>query len=388
MRAEAGQACAGATLDVMATTERDYYELLGVSRGAEDPEIKRAFRRLARELHPDVSEAPDAEERFREVVEAYEVLSKPETRELYDRFGHAGLRSGGFEPGRFDFGNLTDLFSAFFGDDLFGVGARPRRSRGADLAAEVEVELLDAASGTKREVPFQVAAACATCGGNGAEPGTAPSTCSECGGAGRLQRVSSTAFGQFVQSQPCPRCSGRGRIVEHPCHACRGAGQVLQERRLEVEIPAGIHDGQRIRLSGEGHAGALGARAGDLYVLVRVKPDPRFVREGNDIFSTIDLTMIEAALGATVTIPTLDGERELEFPPGTQAGELRVLRGAGMPVLQGFGRGDHRVLISVAVPRQLSEEQRRLLEEFERLSGEDTYRPDEGFFDKLKSAFR
>jgi molecular chaperone DnaJ len=372
----------------MATTERDYYELLGVPRGAEDSEIKRAFRRLARELHPDVSDAPDAQERFREVVEAYEVLSKPETRELYDRFGHAGLRSGGFEPGRFDFGNLTDLFSAFFGDDLFGVGARPRRSRGADLAAEVEIELGEAASGTKRQVPFQVAAACSTCGGNGAEPGTAPSTCSECGGTGRLQRVSSTAFGQFVQAQPCRRCAGTGRIVEHPCHECRGAGQVLKERRLEVEIPAGIHDGQRIRLSGEGHAGALGARAGDLYVLVRVKPDLRFVREGNDIFSTIDLTMTEAALGTTVTIPTLDGERELELPPGTQAGEIRVLRGAGMPVLQGFGRGDHRLLISVAVPRQLTEEQRRLLQEFERLSGDDTYRPDEGFFEKLKSAFR
>jgi molecular chaperone DnaJ len=372
----------------MATTERDYYELLGIGRGADEAEIKRAFRRLARELHPDVSNAPDAQERFREVVEAYEVLSKPETRELYDRFGHAGLRSGGFEPGRFDFGNLTDLFSAFFGDDLFGVTTSPRRSRGADLAAEVEIELTEAATGTKLEVPFRVAIRCPRCGGNGAEPGTSPSLCPECGGGGRVQHVSTTAFGQFLRTQTCPRCAGAGRVVEHPCGECRGSGQVVEERRLDVEIPAGIHSGQRIRLSGEGHAGLLGGRAGDLYVLVRIREDSRFVRDGNDIFSTVDLTMTQAALGARVRIPTLDGERELEFSAGTQPGEIRVLRGAGMPVLQGLGRGDHRVLVNVSLPRKLTAEQRRLLEEFERSSGDETYRPDEGFFEKMKSAFR
>jgi molecular chaperone DnaJ len=372
----------------MATAERDYYELLGVGRAADEADIKRAFRRLARELHPDVSDAPDAEERFREVVEAYEVLSKPETREIYDRFGHAGLRRGGFEPGPFDFGNLADLFSAFFGDDLFGVATRRRPSRGPDLAAEAEIELTEAATGTRREVPFRVAVACPRCRGNGAEPGTSPVACPDCGGSGRLQQLTTTAFGQFVRTQACQRCGGAGRIVEHACAECRGAGQVVEERRLQVEIPAGIHDGQRIRLSGEGDAGLLGGRAGDLYVLVRVRPDPRFVRDGNDIFSTVDLTMTQAALGASVTIPTLSGERELEFPPGTQPGEIRVLRGAGMPVLQGFGRGDQRVLVNVALPRKLTEEQRRLLEEFERGSGDETYRPDEGFFEKLKSAFR
>src|ERR671930_351896 len=277
----------------MATTQRDYYEVLGVTREAGEGEIKRAFRRLARDLHPDVSKAPDAEERFREVVEAYEVLSKRETRELYDRFGHAGLRGGGFTPTQFDFGSLSDLFAAFFGDDLFGVAGRASRSRGADLAVAVEIELADAARGA-------------------------------------------------------------GQRIDEPCPECRGEGRTIEERTLEVEIPPGIHDGQQIRISGEGHAGGGGGRAGDVYVQVRVKPDPRFVREGDDIFSTVDLTITEAALGATVTVPTLDGDVELEFPEGTQPGEIRVLRGRGMPVLQGFGRGDQRVLVNVAVPRRLN----------------------------------
>jgi molecular chaperone DnaJ len=195
-------------------------------------------------------------------------------------------------------------------------------------------------------------------------------------------------FGEFIRSQACSRCGGAGRIVEHPCAECEGTGRIVEERSLEVEIPAGIHDGQQIRLSGEGHAGSLGGRSGDLYVLVRVRPDERFVREGNDIFTTVDLTMTQAALGTTARVPTLEGDVELEFEPGTQAGEIRVLRGRGMPVLQGFGRGDQRVLVNVQVPRRLSDQQRALLEEFERSADEDTYRRDEGFFEKLKSAFR
>jgi molecular chaperone DnaJ len=372
----------------MATTERDYYEVLGVSRGATEGEIKKAFRRLARELHPDVSDAPDAEERFREVAEAYEVLSKSETRELYDRLGHAGLRSGGFEPGHFDFGSLSDLFSAFFGDDLFGVGGRSARARGADVAAEVAIELVEAANGTRREVPFGVAVTCRRCGGNGAEPGTSITTCATCGGTGRLQQVSRSLLGEFVRTHGCPDCGGSGRLVEKACADCEGAGRVVEERSLAVDIPAGIHDGQRIRITGEGHAGSRGGRAGDAYVLVRVQSDPRFVREGNDIFSSVDLTVTQAALGTTVIVPTLDGDVELEMQPGTQPGETRVLRGRGMPVLQGYGRGDHRVLVNVRVPKRLTDDQRRLLEEFERASGEETYRADEGFFEKLKSTFR
>jgi molecular chaperone DnaJ len=369
----------------MATTERDYYELLGISRGADEGDIKKAFRRLARELHPDVSAAPDADERFREVVEAYEVLSKTETRELYDRYGHAGLRSGGFQPGHFDFGNLSDLFAAFFGDDL--VGARGR-SRGPDLAAEVEIELVEAARGTTRNVPFRVAVTCSHCGGDGAEPGSAITTCPTCNGAGRLQQISRSVFGEFVRTQACATCGGSGRKIETPCTVCEGAGRIVEERRLEVDIPAGIHDGQQIRLSGEGHAGTLGAHAGDAYVRIRVRPDQRFVREGNDVFSTVDLTMTQAALGATVAVPTLEGVEEIEFEPGTQPGTVRVLRGKGMPVLQSFGRGDQRVFVNVVVPRHLTDEQRLLLHDFDAHADERTYKPDEGFFDKLKSAFR
>jgi molecular chaperone DnaJ len=369
----------------MSTAERDYYELLGIERSATEADVKKAFRRLARELHPDVSDAPDAEERFKAVVEAYEVLSKSETRELYDRYGHAGLRGGGYRPGRSDFGNLSDLFSAFFGDDLLGGG---RRARGADLGAVVAIELAEAATGTTRQVPFEIAVECRHCGGDGAEPGTKVTTCETCAGVGRVQHVSRSVFGEFVRTAACPTCGGSGKRIETPCSVCDGAGRVLEERKLEVSIPPGIHDGQRIRLTGEGHAGGLGAEAGDAYVQVRVRPDPRFVREGDDIFSTVDLTMTQAALGASVTIPTLAGDHELEFAAGTQPGQIVVMRGAGMPVLQGFGRGDHRVLVNVIVPRHLNEEQRRLLEQFDTHADERTYKTDEGFFDKLKSAFR
>jgi molecular chaperone DnaJ len=372
----------------VATTERDYYELLGVARTASADEIKRAFRRLARELHPDVSEEPDAEHRFREVVEAYEVLSNSERRDLYDRFGHAGLRSGGFRPTSFDLGSLSDLFSAFFGDDLFGLGGRGARTRGADIAAQVEIDLAEVVTGTKREVPFGVAVPCDRCGGNGAEPDTQIRTCPSCGGSGRVRQVSRSVFGEFIRTGTCPTCNGSGQLIEHPCEQCRGAGRVIQERMLEVEIPAGIHDGQRIRLTGEGHAGLPGGRAGDAYVEVRVRHDDRFVREGNDVYTTVDLTITQAALGTTLAVPTLEGDTDVSFEPGTQPGEVRVLRGRGLPVLQGFGRGDQRVFVQVTVPRQLTEEQRGLLLEFERLSTAETYEPSESFLHKLKSAFR
>src|SRR5215210_4798682 len=375
----------------MATAERDYYEILGVSRTAPVGEIKKAFRRLARELHPDVSEAADAEERFRAVAEAYEVLSKRETRELYDRYGHAGLRGRGYQPGHFDFGTLSDIFSAFFGDDLFGGaagGRAARRARGGDVGAQIEVELVEAARGTKRRVPFRAETTCERCGGNGAEPGTSVHVCPTCGGSGRVEQVVRSVFGHVVRASTCPECDGDGHVVEQPCSTCRGSGRMVEERALEVVVPPGIHDGQRIRISGEGHAGSGGGRAGDVYVLVRVTPDPRFVREGDDVISKVDLTAPQAALGTTLTVPTIDGEVEVELAPGTQPGEVLVLQGRGMPVLQGRGRGDHRVLVNVLVPRHLTPEQRHLLEEFERRTDERTYETDEGFFEKLRSAFR
>jgi len=370
----------------VASVKRDYYDVLGVPRGADEKEIKRAFRRLARDLHPDVSAEPDAEERFREAAEAYEVLSKHETRELYDRYGHEGLRTGGYVPT--DFGGLSDLFAAFFGEDIFGAARGSRAARGADVLAEVEIDLEDAARGITKPIPFGAAVACPTCSGSGAEPGTQPERCERCEGAGRLQSVSSSVFGQFVRTQTCPDCGGTGEVVRSPCLQCNGAGRVTEERTLTVDIPPGIHDGQRIRLSGEGHAGSLGGRAGDVYVLVRIRPDERFVRDGNDIVSTVELTVTQAALGATLTVPTLNGQQEVGFEAGTQPGEIRVLRGKGMPVLQSFGRGDHRILVNVLVPRHLTDEQRRLLEDLARSETERNYAADDGFFDRIRAAFR
>jgi len=371
----------------MSTTERDYYELLGVKRGASEAEIKKAFRAQARELHPDVSDHPEAEERFKLVVEAYEVLSKPETRELYDRFGHAGLRSGGYQPTGVDFGNLSDLFSAFFGEDVFGA-ARPRgRQRGADIAAEVEIDLAEAAKGLKREVVFPAEEVCHVCAGSGMEPGSEAVTCPSCKGQGMFQQVSQSLFGQVMRTQTCPTCAGAGKVIEHPCENCAGSGRELKERTLEVEIPAGIHDRQPIRISGVGNAGARGGRAGDVYVVVHVRPDERFVREGDDLVSTLELTMTRAALGGKATVPTLDGEVEVTIEPGAQPGTVLTLKGKGMPRLQGFGHGDLRLLLTVLVPRRLDEEQRKLLEQFETGAGAATYEHDEGLFDRLKGLF-
>ncbi|HXH88974.1 MAG TPA: molecular chaperone DnaJ [Gaiellaceae bacterium] len=372
----------------MATAERDYYELLGVARAATEEEIKKAFRKLARELHPDVSDEPDAQARFREVAEAYEVLSKPDTRKLYDQYGHAGLKRGGYTPGDFDFGNLGDIFSAFFGDDLLGRAGRSATTRGGDLALAVEIDLAEAYSGITRRVELEVAQTCERCAGDGAEPGTTPITCGTCAGAGRVQQVSRSVFGEFVRAQACPTCSGTGRVAETPCLECAAAGRTMRAKTLDVEIPAGIHSGQQIRIRGEGHAGTQGGPTGDLYVEVHIRRDERFERDGNDILASVDLTIVQAALGAKLSVPTLEGETELEFEPGTQPGEVRVLKGKGMPALQRYGRGDHRVLVNVAVPRKLNDEQRKLLEQFDGHTTEDTYRRDETFFEKLRSALR
>lgn len=373
----------------MATAERDYYEVLGLARGASEGEIKKAFRRLARELHPDVSDAPDAQERFREVAEAYEVLSNAQTRETYDRYGRAGLRSGGFAPRDFDLGNLSDIFSAFFGESFFAEGTRRGGAeRGADLGAVVEISLAEAYTGVSVEVPIRVAVRCEHCGGNGAEPGTSVIPCATCRGSGRVQQVSQSMFGQFVRAAACPRCEGEGRIVATPCGPCEGAGRRLEERTLNVEVPAGIEDGQRLRLRGEGHAGAAGGPAGDVFVQLRVRPQEGLERDGDDLHALVELTMTEAALGAGVRAPHPTGEVEVEIPAGAQPGDVRLVAGRGMPAVGSARRGDLHVHVAVAVPRVLTAEQRRLLEQLDASLGPDAYRREEGFFDRLKSVFR
>jgi molecular chaperone DnaJ len=374
----------------MATTESDYYELLGVPRTATEADIKSAFRTLARELHPDVSTEPDAGARFRDVAEAYEVLSDPERRATYDRYGKAGLRRGGFESAFTDFGNLSDIFAAFFGDDLLG-GGRQRPQRGGDVQAVVEIDLEEAFAGATVTVPLDVAVPCERCGATGAEPETSTRTCPTCSGSGVVRSVSQNIFGQFVQQRTCPECEGAGEVLEQPCADCRGDGRLVNRSHLEVDVPKGIHDGQQIRVRGEGHAGFRSSERGNAFVVVRVRPDERFVRDGDDLHTAIRLTMTEAALGTTATVTSLSGEVPLEVPPGTQPGEVRVLRGEGMPALRGSGRGSLYVRLDVAVPTALDPEQRALVEQLDEKLDDDAYRPrdgDGGFFSRLKSALR
>lgn len=376
----------------MSTTQEDYYALLGVSRDASHAEIKRAFRRLARELHPDVSEEPDADKRFRAIAEAYEVLSDPERRRAYDRYGHAGLRGGGFAPMSADFGSLSDVFAAFFGETLFGQGpsAGPRPARGPDVAAQVEIGLAEVLTGITLDVQVRVARDCEACGGTGAAAGTTPVTCPGCNGVGVVQQVSRTVLGQMIRSGTCPRCDGSGRIVETPCERCEGDGRTLEDTPLELDVPPGIHDGQRIRVRGAGHAGTLGGPAGDVYVTVRVTPLEGLERDGDDLLVRAAVTMTEAALGTTVTVPTPEGPLDVELAPGTQPGAIHVVRGRGLPSLQTGRRGDLLVGVDVRVPTRLTPEQRAELLRLEGDLGDAAYRGqgDDGFFGRLKSAFR
>ncbi len=368
-------------------TKADYYDTLGVQRGADEAEIKRSFRRLARELHPDVNaHDPEADAKFRAVAEAYEVLSDPEKRARYDRFGHAGMDGGGSRASQAS--NIADIFSMFFGEDVFGGGGFGP-TPGADLGAEVELDLKEAALGTRTVVRIEALTPCERCGASGAEPPTQPTTCDTCRGAGQVQQVTRTVLGQMMRTMPCPHCRGRGRTVETPCTDCRGEGRRYEPRELDVTIPGGIESGQRIRVTGQGHAGDVGAPAGDLYVLVRVRDDPRFHREGKDLVTVVDVTFTEAALGVTVAVPTLEGDEELALEPGVQPGDVRVLRGRGAASLRGGRRGDLRVAVNVRVPRRLAPEQRRLVEELDAALAEDAYADgDGGFMGRFKRRFR
>jgi molecular chaperone DnaJ len=347
---------------------RDYYEVLGVSRDASETEVKKAFRGLARELHPDVNQHdPEAEEKFKEALEAYEVLSDAERRRTYDAYGHEGLRGGGWAPP--SAGSMEDILSSLFGGgsggagsifgDLFG-GGRGGPAQGGDIGVEVRIELPEVLTGVERKVIFEAVSVCEHCKGNGAEPGTPIHTCETCGGGGQVRQVRRTAFGQMVQAGICPTCHGDGRVPEQPCEVCDGAGRELRERTWDVDIPAGIESGQRIRIAGAGHSGEPGGRPGDLYVLIEVAEDPRFRREGQELISTVEVDATRAMIGGKVTVPTLDGDREIKLDAGTQQGHVERLKGVGLPPLQGGRRGSQHVVVEIKVPRKLSRRARDL----------------------------
>lgn len=371
----------------MATTKRDYYEVLGLARGASEDEIKKAFRRRARELHPDVNPDPGAEAMFKEAAEAYEVLSNAESRELYDTYGHEGLRGRGSADFA-DFGTFQDLFDAFFGGDVFGRGGGRRAARGQDVGVTVSVSFVESAHGAEREVAFDAVVACGTCEGSGVAEGARMERCTTCAGQGQVRQVVRGPLGQFIRTQVCPSCRGNGQVPSEPCPTCSGAGRVTEPRRLTVQIPAGIAPGQQVRLVGRGHAGEQGAPPGDLYVAVDVQADERFRRDGMDVVNRVVVPVTEAMIGASVTVPTVDGDAHVEVRPGTQSGDQIVLRGKGFPALQGRGRGDQRVIVDVRIPRVASEDGRKAVHALAEALDEKDFREDEGFFGRLRHAFR
>ncbi|HEV8252256.1 MAG TPA: molecular chaperone DnaJ [Candidatus Limnocylindria bacterium] len=347
--------------------KRDYYEVLGVPRDASDEEIKRSFRRAAQRHHPDIDSSDGAEQRFKELNEAYRVLSDRQRRTAYDMFGHSGVDgvgAGGFE-GNFGggFGPFGDIFDAFFGGAPAGTRGRRRVVAGADLRYDLTIEFGEAVSGVTREISFPTLVRCSVCEGSGAEPGSEPEKCPECNGTGEKRRVSQTILGQMVNITACPRCGGEGRIVSTPCATCRGDGRVREQRTLSVEVPAGIESGQRIAIEGQGEAGPRGGPPGDLYVAVTVREHPQLLRRGTELFYELPVTFPQAALGATLEIPTVEGMEPMEVPAGTQSGTELRLRGRGVPRLRGVGRGDLHVIVTVVVPPKPSKRERELLKE-------------------------
>jgi molecular chaperone DnaJ len=376
--------------------KRDYYEVLGVDKGANDEEIKKAFRRLARQFHPDVNKdnPKEAEAKFKEINEAYNVLNDPQKRAAYDQFGHAandpnfgaGGMGGGFN-GDFGFDGFGDIFDMFFG----GSGGTTRRKsgpqRGNDLRFDMEILFEEAAFGKETTIEIPRTETCPTCKGNCAKPGTPIKTCSSCNGTGQVQVTQSTAFGRFVNVRACDKCRGEGKTIETPCTECGGSGRVRRNRKIEVKIPAGVESGSRLRISGEGEAGTKGGTSGDLYIYIFVKAHSKFEREGNDVICELKLSITQASLGTTVMVDTLDGKVELKIPEGTQHGTTFRMRGHGIPHLRGHGRGDHHVRVKVTVPGRLTGEQRELLKKLALSWGEDLTADDKGFVDKVKDAF-
>ncbi len=370
---------------------KDYYEVLGVARTASPDDIKRAYRQLARTHHPDVADdKAQAEHRFKEINEAYEVLSDPQKRAQYDRFGAAGAPGGGdFGFGGFGPAGFGDIFDMFFGDMRGGAAQQPRRSgpqRGSDLRYDLEITLDEAFSGTTKEIQFSHLAQCETCKGSGAEPGSLIVACDRCGGSGVMRTVRQTPLGQFVTQTTCTKCAGEGSVISQPCPTCGGRGRHEIERKLTVKVPAGVDDGSRIRIAGNGEAGIRGGAAGDLYVYLNIAPHPFFKRDGLDTYVDVPISFPQATLGAAIDVPSLEGPLNLAIPPGTQGGTTLRLRGHGMPTVRGSQRGDHHVTVHVVVPSKLNKRQRELLEEYARAGG-DTIE-EKSFLDRVKDAFK
>lgn len=372
--------------------KRDYYEVLGVERGATEEEIKKAYRSLARKYHPDVNKNPEAEEKFKEINEAYRVLGDSELRGRYDQFGHSGFEGSNGQPGGFggfDFGDLggfDDLFDMFFGGAT-GPTRRRGPQRGADLRYDLRLDFMEAVFGVEKELDITRMEVCPHCHGDGAEPGSTVKTCPDCQGTGQVRTVQRTPFGQFVNARTCSRCRGAGKWAEETCQECGGQGRVNRRRRLKVKIPAGIDEGQRVRVAGEGEGGLNGGPPGDLYIFISVKPHELFRRRGNDVYCEIPISFVQAALGAEIQVPTIDGQAKLRIPEGTQTGTSFRLRSMGVP--HRFGRGDQHVKVKVVTPIKLTARQRELLEEFAEgeAAAETGGERDKGFFEKVKDAF-
>ncbi len=373
--------------------KRDYYEVLGIQKGASEDEIKKAYKKLARKYHPDMNPGDkEAEEKFKEVNEANEVLSDPEKKARYDQFGFAGVDpnygagaggEGGFGGG-FDFGDLGDIFGSFFGGG-FGGGQRRNPNapqRGESIRASVSVSFTDAAFGCEKSVTLERSEMCGTCKGNGCAPGTTPEVCPDCHGTGTVQVRRQTPMGVFASNGPCRKCGGTGRLIHQPCPDCRGGGTVRKRKTIQVTIPAGIDHGQTISLRGQGNAGKNGGPAGDLLITVMVQPHDLFRRDGVDVFCEAPITFTQAVLGAELEIPTIDGKVKYSIPEGTQTGTVFRLKGKGIPVLNGRGRGDQYVTVTIETPRNLNKEQKEALRKFSETVGENNYEKRKSFFKK------
>ena len=378
----------------MAQEKRDYYEVLGVSKGASEDEIKRAYKKLARKYHPDMNPGDkEAEEKFKEVNEANEVLSNPEKKAKYDQFGFAGVDpnygagQGGYGgAGGFDFGDLGDIFGSFFGGGFGGGGRRNPNApqRGESIRASLSVEFTEAAFGCEKSITIDRFEQCPTCKGKGCAPGTTPEVCTQCHGTGTVTQAQRTPFGMMQSQTVCPKCRGKGQIIHQPCPDCRGAGVVRKRRTIQVNIPAGIDNGQTISLRGQGHSGKNGGPAGDLLITVMVRPHEIFRRDGTAVFCEAPITFTQAVLGGTLEIPTIDGKVKYDIPEGTQTGTVFRLRGKGIPVLNGRGRGDQYVTVNIETPRNLNREQKEALKKFSESLGEGNYEKHKNFFGKKK----